>query len=360
MATRLAAGEAMRESAPSGPRTTLDRNGRPSDPLLDRLVNPSQIKPGRDDSSIINPLLAPRPNAANLDPSIQKQWKREIERQRNWLLENATRMASPDKPAGARDLERPTLGLRERTEKDAPAASRYLQARDAARDEEWRRSPLPGTSPGPSNPSAASLAHEAGWSPAGSDRHDDRPLDTSRITQLGSDPAGGISTLSPSSALGLRSVGPVSAGADVAGRAIEDVRKIASQERTSAFESLLESPGSSVPTGGTANATMISGAANAASLAVVGFEPQRAPASRSRQFESLLAGGSPVGSPLAGSPSRAQPTSEALPGRSTGLPDFGKPSAPSSSAPGPAPASRPAERRFQAQPAILELPRFNQ
>lgn len=359
-AAGLHGGEAMRESAPSGPRTTLDRNGRPSDPLLERLMNPSQLKPGRDDSGMANPLMAPKPGASALDPAMQKQWKREIERQRNWLLENATQMANPDKAAGTREPERPALGLRERIEREAPAASRYLKARDAARDEDMRRANQPGPLAGPSSVPGGGSPQESLLLHPETDARDERPLDTARITRFGGDAAGAISSrgfsdVPRTGALGADLMG---AGTEDVARGVDTARKTAVEERNSAFESLLESqPSPSASPGGAAGTSP--GASDPASLAVIGLETRRAPASRSRQFDSLLAGGDPMGAALAGGTARVRPAAEPPVSRGLGLPEVGKPSAGLPGQAAPVATPRPVERRFQPQPAILELPRIN-
>lgn len=363
VAGSLAAGEAMRESGPSRSKGTLDRNGRPSDPLLERLVNPSQLKPGRDDSSLVNPLLSPKPNKGSVDPLLQKQWNREIEKQRNWLLENATKIAEPDKSGLGRESERMLPNGKPRLGTEAPASLRYLQARDAAATGAMRHlqgDGQDGTGPSTS-PDGASTTLQ------GSERGMDRPLDTSRIIQLGGDasakPTGHSS--GPAS--------PLSALRDVANPSVpgalspaEEVRKTLMEERTSAFATLLDSQPSAGVEGNAPAARSGAPAAGASAaspevLAIGGIEPRRSPSSRAQQFDALLAGPeTPVGS-LANTVARPN-AAATLPvaTRGAGLIDLVKPGGTPVASPAVKPATRTPERRFQGQPAILELPRFNQ
>lgn len=354
----LLGGEAMRESGPSNAKGALGRNGRPSDPLLDRLVNATPVKPGRDDSGMVNPLLSPKPNAGMVDPLLQKQWNREIEKQRNWLLENATKIADPDKSGSGRQPERGLTDFKQRLEAESPASLRYLRARDAAISEAGRR-PAQGSSDG--------LGPSPGFDPSGSssqdaERRQDRPLDTTRIVQLGGD----TTTVSAGRA-GPGAGSTVSALRDVANPALptlpgspEDARKTLMEERNSAFEALLDTPPS-----GSALANPAPGSASpglsprSEPLSIAGFEPRRAPASRAQQFDALL--GSAEGT-LNTPAALARPTAGPLPTatRGIGLPDLAKPGGTPVASPAVQPVTRQPERRFQPQPAILEFPRLNQ
>lgn len=364
VAGSLAAGEAMRESGPSQAKGSLGRNGRPTDPLLERLVNPSQIKGGRDDSSLVNPLLAPKPNTGTVDPLLQKQWNREIEKQRNWLLENATKIADPEKPSLGREPDRMLPNGRPRLGAEAPASLRYLQAREAASNGAIRRP----QGDWQDETGASASPDSAFTTLQGSERGMDRPLDTSRIVQLGGD--------SSSVATG-RSSGPASALSalrDVANPGVpgalspaEEVRKTLMEERTSAFATLLDSQ-PSVGVEGNASTTRGgepaagASAANPEPLAIGGIEPRRSPSSRTQQFDALLAGPeTPVGG-LANTAVRPN-AAASLPAasRGSGLPDLVKPGGTPVASPAVKPVTRaPEERRFRGQPAILELPRFNQ
>ncbi|MEI6340637.1 MAG: hypothetical protein WCR07_01665 [Verrucomicrobiota bacterium] len=358
----LAAGETMRESGPSTPKGAIGRNGKPSDPLLDRLVNPSQLKPGRDDSSLVNPFMTPRPNAGAVDPLLQKQWNREIEKQRNWLLENATRIADPDKPRIGREPERGLPNLKDRLEAESPASVRYLQARDAALSGAARRSPVGGTeglgSPNLPDPATSSFSQDT-------DRRNERPLDTSRIVQLGGDASAATGGRVAAHANGFTPGFRDGANPGPAGTpgVLDEARKNLMEERNSAFDALLAPPPS---TGGGANAASYgtsgggSTPANPDPLSIVGIEPRGSTTSRSRQFEALLGGTD--ASPGNPSPNTARALTTVLPGpsRNTGLPDISKPAGLPTASREAKPATRQPERRFQPQPAILELPRFNQ
>lgn len=364
VAGSLAAGEAMRESGPSRSKGSLDRNGRPSDPLLERLVNPSPLKAGRDDSSLVNPLLAPKPNTGSVDPLLQKQWNREIEKQRNWLLENATKIAEPDRPGLGREPDRMLPNGKARLGPEAPASLRYLQARDAASTGAMRR--LQGDGQDGTGPSTAPDA--AVPSLQGPERGLDRPLDTARIVQLGGDSAAagpGRSTGAGPAFSALRDVATPSLPGALPGGA-EEARKTLMEERTSAFATLLDSQPSAGLEGNasTARAGASAGGASAAgpdALSIVGIEPRRTASSRAQQFDVLLAGPETPVSSLANTAARPNPAAS-LPAasRGTGLPELARPGGTPVVSPAVKPVTRTPERRFQGQPAILELPRFNQ
>lgn len=362
VAGSLAAGEAMRESGPSQPKGSLGRNVRPTDALLERLVNPSQLKPGRDDSSLVNPLLAPKPNAGAADPLLQKQWNREIEKQRNWLLENATKIAEPDRGGLGREPERMLPNGKLRLGAEAPASLRYLQAREAASTEALRR-PL---GDGQDRPGASTSPDAASGSLQGFERGLDRPLDTARIVQLGGDSAAatGRASGAGSALSALRDVANPSLPGVLSGA--EEARKTLMEERTSAFATLLDSQPSAGSEGNasTARAGATGGGASnggTEALAIVGMEPRRSPASRAQQFDALLAGPETPVNSLANSAARPN-ANASLPAasRDTGLPDLSRPGGTPVVSPAVRPATRTPERRFQGQPAILELPRFNQ
>ena len=348
-------GEAMRESAPSRPKVPLDRSGRPSDPLLERLVNSAPLHAGRDESTFVNPFLTPKPNAGVVDPQVQRQWKRETDRQRNWLLENATQIANPSK-AGPGDSERPLPTLRDRLDAESSATVRYLHARDAALATEARRA----AAPDPSGLAGRAEVPASAPTLQDQDPRDERPLDTRRITAYGGDPVA-LASRVPAGASSSGSFAREALPGEAIGIApgLAEARKTAMDERNTAFESLLESPSSVTPASPAGLATATRDPA-AASMDVVGLETRRAPASRARQFDAMLAGGD-AGPGALGSMTRALPSASGAPpsGRAAGLPDLGKQPGQGLAVP-PPPAGRAPERRFQPQPAILELPRFNQ
>ncbi len=361
VAASLWGGEAMRESAPSVRKAPLGRNGRPTDPLLERLVNSAPIKAGRDDSGFVDPLLMPKPNVVTLDPQVQRQWKRETERQRNWLIENATRIANPDADAagaGGGETGRALPTLRNGPEPESPASIRYLHARDAALANETRR----GMKPEP----GGLAGRMEGLDPAvmldEPDAGEGRPLDTRRITAHGGDPAAAAARLSSVATMTGASPREFGAGEAIDSTGLSQARKTAMEERNAAFETLLATPVPSAQPGASGLGPSSRDSA-ASALTVVGLETRRTPASRARQFETMLAGGdaSPGALGTHGSMTRGLPTPSAASGqgRGTGLPGLDRSPGQAMALPMPVQVPRAPERRFQAQPAILEIPRFH-
>lgn len=85
------AGEKLIESGPSRPGTGFNSGPRPVDPVLDRILQQQELNATRPGADFVPSIAVPR-SAPSLDPEMQRRWSIELDKRRNWLLENASQV----------------------------------------------------------------------------------------------------------------------------------------------------------------------------------------------------------------------------------------------------------------------------
>lgn len=295
----------------------------------------------------VNPQTRP-----TTDPALQKRWAQELEKRRNWLLENAATLnqqggkttgSSTLSPDDLPRFSQPGAGIG----LNGAVGERYLRATEDRRPTDGGRLPFQ-AGLDPANPTAdqAELDTQANGGQTRAEAVRTVPFATLRSE----DPA--ASATGRDGSPGRATSGLFSEGGAFTNplrNPIDDAGRIASEERSASLDRLLSGPAVT--------------SANGASAATAGMDPSnvnalglaKSPMSRAQTFESLLSGTAPAGpaatvfgNPL--SPSAvAKATLVAGPERN----------AASALAPITAPtAPRPSTPRIEPRPAVLQLPKM--
>jgi hypothetical protein len=324
------AGEKMLESAPTKARPKLSSPTPSIDPILDRLLNPNTVgsESGGMQSMPIVPTVRP-----GLDPVTQKRLGQQLDKRRNWLLENAAQINGLGQ---IRDLEiddtprfsQPGTGLTTRS-----AGERLLRATDTSSHTDSQR----GNQPQNRTDSSSSQNRDEAEAETASVNDASRAVPfRSRSGDDGGTLNAKASDVSRSGKVIFSESGPFSSP----GRSLlEDTRRTANEERNAVFDRLLR--GGSAPAGPSTAANGLN------SLGLSTSTP-----SRSQQLQSLLAGpetpttsANVFGSPF-GTASAAKPPgilTDHAPAANLGPI-------------GPAIAPRPAAVRMEPRPALLQIP----
>lgn len=333
------AGEKIQESAPGSKPPPLGSGVRPIDPILERVLTPRNANPGSVQEMPSIP-YAPQ-NRNTTDPALQKRWIREMDKRKNWLLENAAQINGQGGRRGneggaSEDLPRfsdpgGAAGLGTGNRYFRATAERQRPARDEASNDP--------------NLTDAEIESRANGGQTREEAARVVPFSTRREDPTGLSRRDQDRERTPLAREGGIFSNPLRPDDDA-----NDARKTAISERAASLDRLLS---------GSAPAAAPGSAAPAAESPVTGLlGGPKLPPSRAQSFESLLTGvGSPApaaggifGSPLANAPSAAQKsTLFAGPDRS--------PAGALAPAPPPQPA-RPATTRIEPRPPVLQLPKF--
>ena len=333
-----AAGEKMVESPPSKKRPEVSAPAATPaiDPILDRILNPngsgSSFSPGGIQSMPVVP-----PTRPGLDPLTQKRLGQQLDKRRNWLLENAAQINSQGQIREKQTDDTPRFSQPAGAFAIPGAGERYLRATD----------PSPG---GPQNAGKRGNSSEnqnglnPGENPDGTELEGDASGEAARAVPFRSWTGeatgllkGKASEVSRSGKEVFSESGPFSNP----GRSLlEDTRRTAMDERNAVFDRLL--------TGATAGPAGPEGSAPSLnSLGLSTLTP-----SRSQQFQSLLAGpeapaasANVFGSPFAASGAARPSGFLAEPNPSANLGPIG-----------PVAPQRPAAVRMEPRPALLQIP----
>lgn len=317
--------EKMRESAPTQPKSALNKPPGLADPLLERMMKPGTFNPGRDNSDLSTPPPT-RPNPA-IDAAMQKRWAQELDKRRSWLLENANRPGSQDRNSVKPSEDRPLFHSESEDSPNPSSTQRYLKAIESARKTDNGSTRFDGSADPDSGLAQDDLR---------GDRNDTRPLNTARI--LGSELDG---RSGPGNSAPARSPGLFGVESAPLRTSLDEARKTAVEERNTAFDRLLSGPAnpSSSPIADTA----------------IAADPRHVP-SRARQFESLMAG--PPAPPASSFSAPATPASTPLIGRSQGLIPVDRTRPSSLDRPAASTLPRPEAVRVRPLPAQIESPRI--
>lgn len=339
------AGEKMIEAAPSKPGTKLTPTAPALDPVLDHILNP-----GKQGSSSFNPgapNIAPAaPSTPGMDPAIQKRWSIQLDKRRNWLLENAATLNSQQDPRLENDY--PRFSQPGNQLGQSRFGERYLRATESAASPDRNPSARPGSQQGAEGeidpltglPRQSDTPGSAGSLAPGT---------ANTVPFLSRDPVPDTRGLSAFSDKGRFSAPTTTVG--------EFGRRTPAEDRASSFERLLSG---STATGNPSNPANPGGETTPLSP----FGLTRSTSSRSQQFQTLLAGPEaprpPAASTLGTSAfgTSAFGASPAAPGAVrnglTALPDR---TLSPSALPGATPIPpRPAPPKFEPRPALLPIP----
>lgn len=331
------AGEEIRESRPGVRRGTnlLDSTALPKRSVLDRLTD----GPGR---SIQGPTIPgpvpPSTKTPEMDPKDERRLRQDLDRRRNWLLENAARLNSGE--TGTAGLER---DRRRDTGRSATPDNidRLLRATDRGSAGDRKAGGVDGE-----DPALAGLTEEGkeeafrrGFRDGSDGERDESGKEAVPAGQV---PGFDLPDFMPRSSLGaetetLRSRPEGTLFPDASELLAERQQESVTRARDEAFDQMLNDVGRD----GTASDPLVS----------------RATASRRDQFQNLLAGPSPLAGPPVKAPSLFDsPVGAPIPAARSGLPEGpARSAAPAFEASRPG-ASRPAPARIEPRPLIIPIP----
>lgn len=333
------AGEQLRESRPGARRGTnlLNSNSQPKRSILDRMGD-GPARPAVQSPPVPGGVLPP-PAVQEMDPKDERRLRNDLDRRRNWLLENAARLNAGE--TGTAGLERDR-----RRDSGRPGVpdniDRLLKATDRGSDSEQALSGKESADGGRPGAKAADGEGEFG----GSSR-DGR--DSERAGGAGKEetPAGQVAGFElpgfvPRSGSGADPDSPRARPEstlfpDAADLLSERQKEASTRARDESFNQLLND----VSREGGAGDPLVN----------------RATATRRDQFQNLLAGPAPLAGPAVKSPSLFDsPVSTPGAAARTALPEGpARSSAPVFDSPRPA-AGRPAPGRVEPRPLIIPIP----
>lgn len=336
------AGEKLIESGPSRSGATFKPGPRPIDPVLDRILQQQELNGTRPGADFVPSIAVPR-TAPSLDPELQRRWSIELDKRRNWLLENASQInhrrsgTEPGKDDSPR-FSQPFKGMGNLES----AQERYFRSTDpsAANPSGDTRRPgnfdiedaNSGFNPD-FNPNSSPLS--ANSRPPGFTGSTNQAGTFQRYGQM-ADPAA-LRREAFTEDKGLFS--------NPAAAFVDESRLTALEQRTASFNRLLDPD---LPTGAAGAPE-----APAGSLGLNPFKPLIDRPTRSQQFQSLLNGLEPAAAAAPSSTGPAQSAAAARPGLPPGFDrpaSFAAPAATAVIAPPPTPI------RLAPRPAILSIP----
>ncbi len=91
LSSPVVAGEKLIESGPSRSGASLKAAPRPMDPVLERILQQQELNATRPGADFVPSIAVPR-STPTLDPELQRRWSIELNKRRNWLLENASQV----------------------------------------------------------------------------------------------------------------------------------------------------------------------------------------------------------------------------------------------------------------------------
>ena len=333
--TTAVAGEKMVESAPSKERPKVVAPTPSIDPILDRVLNPngagSFSTPGG-----FQPMPVVPPARPGLDPLTQKRLGQQLDKRRNWLLENAAQINSQGQIRDKQTDDTPRFSQPAGSFALPGAGDRYLRATD----------PSPGgteNSGQRSNSSQNQTGLSSAENPEGTEGQGGVTGEAGRAVPFRSwtgDATGPLNGKGSDVSRSGKEVFSESGPFSNPGRSIlDDSRRTAMDERNAMFDRLL--------TGAAATAGPAGAGATLNSLGLSTTTP-----SRSQQFQSLLAGPE---APAAGANLFGNPFAASGPAKPSGILADRAPSA-NLGPIGPVAPQRPAAVRMEPRPELLQMP----